>query len=149
LFGGRGSGSVCDRWRVAAAERKQEAQGGAEFARVAGVEAAESGEDNGVGFGGVRHGEVIDVLVGHEHVAVGVSGDERLEGAVLVLEDGLFHERDTKGSPFGEGEFIDEVALGEVAGLEVGAGFEDEVAKKVEAFCADGEEADFAKDGFS
>lgn len=126
--------------RCAAADRDEEAERVAELAGIAGVEAAESGEDDGVRFGRVGHGEVVDVLVGQERFAVGVAWRARAEGAVLMLEDGLFHEGDAADAPFGDGKIIDEMTLGKVARVQVGAGGGDEFGEVAGAFGADGEE---------
>ena len=79
-------------WRVSAPERNQEAQGGAELSGIAGVKALERGKNGGMGFGRVRHGEVIDVFMRHEHVAFGIPADTRAEVAALVPGDRFFHE---------------------------------------------------------
>ena len=128
-------------WGASATERNQEAQGSGELARVANFEASESGEDGGVTLRGVGHGEVVHVLMRFEEDAVLVFQGTRLEGDGFVFEDGFFHEGDAEGAPFGDGEVIDKVTLGEVSGVEVGSGGLDEVAEPIGEFGTDSEGA--------
>jgi hypothetical protein len=131
-------------WRVATAQGCQEAQEGAELLAVAAVEAVQRGEDSGVGLGGVGHGEVVDVFVGHEHATVFVLWDARTEAAALVFEDGFFHECDAEAAPFCDGEIVNEMTFAEVAGFVVGTGGGDEVAEPGDTFGADGVDTKFA-----
>ena len=128
-------------WGASATERNQEAQGSGELARVANFEASESGEDGGVTLRGVGHGEVVHVLMRFEEYAVLVFQGAGVEGDGFVFEDGLFHEGDAERAPFGDGEVIDEVTIGEVSWVEVGSGGLDEVAEPIGEFSADGEGA--------
>ena len=110
---------------------------------IAGIEAVEGGKNGGVGLRIVGHGQVIDVFVWHEPVAVGIFGDARAEGAGLVFEDRFFHEGDTGTAPPANGEVVDEVTLGEIAGLEVGTGGGDETSEPDDTFGSDGEDSEF------
>ena len=89
---------------------------------VAGFETAERFENLAVAVDGVCHGEVVEVLVGLEGVAVGVERVLRIEAGGLVLKDGGLHNADPETAPLGEGELVNEAAFDEVAGPEIGAG---------------------------
>jgi hypothetical protein len=106
----------------------------------AGFEAAERGEDCAIEFARVGASDAVEVVIGFERPALRVDGRVGARGGELVFVDCLFHAIDAEKTPFIDGEFIDEVTFGEVAGAKVGARGFDEGGEPADAFGTDGED---------
>ena len=115
---------------------------------VAEFEIAEGGEDYGLAGGCVELREEIVVLHGFEELALVVFGIFGGEVSGFVVEDGAFHDEDAALTPLADGHFVDEVAFGEVAGFEVGAGGFDERAEKAGTLEGYGYEGEVGLAGF-
>ena len=111
------------------AQRHEHAERGAELTVEAGFETAESGENDTVEERRVSLREVIQIFVRLRAGAIGAQRSLRGECGVPVLVHGLLHAVNPEEAPFIESHFVDEMALGEVAGPEVGAGSFEEGAE--------------------
>jgi len=110
-------------------------------------ETAQSRENDGVALGGVRLGKVVEVLVGVDWLPVLIESCLRDEVDVLVLIDGPLHAINSEKTPFIDGHFVDEVALGKIARTEVAARGLDESGEPWDALGAYGEDAEVDVEG--